>query len=75
VKLRITLDGRLALTVEQAAARYGLKPHSMTSALSRLRVVPDAMLDGRKPLYLALRLDALMKGRPGKGANWRREGS
>jgi hypothetical protein len=72
VKIRITLDGRLALTVEQAAARYGLRPHSMTSALSRLRVTPDAMLDRRKGLYLAGRLDALMRARPGKGANLRR---
>lgn len=67
--IRITVDGRLALTVEQAAARYSLQPSSMSAALSRLSVEPDANLDGKKKLYLAARLDALMKARPGKGAN------
>jgi hypothetical protein len=70
-QVRITIDGRLALTVEQAAARYGLRPGSMSAALSRLAVTPDAEIDGRKKLYLAARLDAIMKTRPGKGANLR----
>lgn len=67
--IRITVDGRLALTVQQAADRYGLRPSSITAALSRLGVEPDAHLDDKKKLYLATRLDAIMKGRPGKGAN------
>lgn len=67
--IRITVDGRLALTVEQAAARYGIQPSSMSAALVRLGVQPDAALDGRKKLYLAASLDAIMKARPGKGAN------
>ena len=71
-RIRITVDGRLALTVEQAAQRYGLKPNSMSAALSRMGTEPDANLDGRKKLYLAGRLDAVMKTRPGKGANLRR---
>lgn len=73
MQIRITIDGRVALTVEQAAARYGIRPSSMSAALSRLHVQPDAQLDGKKQLYLATRLDALMKARPGKGANLRRE--
>lgn len=69
--VRITIDGKTALTVEQAATRYGLKPSSMSAALSRLAVEPDAELDGRKKLYLATRLDEIIKTRPGKGANLR----
>lgn len=68
-QIRITIDGRLALTVEQAAERYGLTRGGMSAALSRLTVAHDAMLDGRKPLYLASRLDKAMKERPGKGSN------
>lgn len=69
-KVRITVDGKLALTVEQAAARYGLKPSSMRGELTRLgaAAAAAAMLDGRKPLYLATALDALMRRRPGRGA-------
>ena len=70
--VRITVDGRLALTVEQAAQRYRLTPASMRSALARLRMAAAAELDGRKQLYLARELDAAMKARPGKGANLRR---
>lgn len=70
-KVRITVDGRLALTVEQAAARYGLAVSSMSAAISRLGLAADADLDGRKKLYLAHSLDAAMKARPGKGANLR----
>ena len=72
MRILITIDGRAALTVEQAATRYGLKPNSMSAALSRGGVQPDGELDGRKKLYLVAHLDALMKARPGKGANLRR---
>lgn len=67
--VRITVDGKLALTVEQAAARYDLKPSSMRGELTRLgtAVSAAAMLDGRKPLYFATALDALMRSRPGRG--------
>lgn len=68
--VRITVDGKRALTVEQAAERYGIQPGSMRGELTRLgdKVQPVAMLDGRKPLYLMSELDKLMKGRPGRGA-------
>lgn len=67
--IRITVDGKLALTIEQAAARYGLKRSSMRGELTRLgaAVTPIAMLDGRKPLFLASTLDGLMEARPGRG--------
>lgn len=66
----ITVNGKPALTVEQAAARYGLVPSSMRAVLSRAGIADqeDAMLDGRKPLYLVTRLDAVMASRPGRGA-------
>ena len=71
--IRITYDGKLALTTAQAAERYGLAVSSMRAALSRLGVAPLAeALDGRTPLYLAAALDPLMKARPGRGANFRK---
>lgn len=72
--IRITVDGKLALTVEQAATRYGLAHSTVSSAITRHRIEPDAVLDGRKKLYLAARLDKLMKERPGRGANLRGHG-
>ncbi len=73
-RIRITVDGKLALTIEQAAERYGLKDSSMRAALTRLKgkIEPAEHLDGRKPLYLATPLDKAMKTRPGKGANLRK---
>lgn len=74
--IRITVDGKLALTVEQAALRYGLARSSMRSVLVRLNppVEPVAELDGRKKLYPATPLDRAMKARPGKGVNLRGHG-
>lgn len=71
--IRITVDGKLALTVEQAAVRYGLAQSSMRGELTRLKgkLDPVAELDGRKKLYSATELDKVMKARPGKGANLR----
>lgn len=73
--IRITVDGKLALTVEQATDRYGLsEPSAMRTVLARLKQAgnpagtPVAYLDGRKPLYSAAALDRAMKRRPGRGA-------
>ncbi len=66
--IRITVDGKLALTVEQAALRYGLARSSMRAALTRLGVDPVAALDDHKQLYLATTLDKAMTERPGRGA-------
>jgi hypothetical protein len=71
-QIRITVDGRLALTVEQAATRYKMEASSVRSMISRLQLEPAASLDGRKHLYLAAALDVAVKARPGKGANLRR---
>lgn len=77
-KIRITVDGRLALTVEQAADRYGLAVSSMRAAISRLKITPDAYLDADRPhaqrrrgLYLASALDKALRARVGRGANLR----
>ena len=76
-KIRITVGGREALTVELAAARYGMTPNAMGVRLTRLSkqpahgddpLKPIALLDSRKPLYLATTLDRLMRSLPGKGS-------
>lgn len=70
-------DGRwrLALTVEQAAARHGRTPEAMSVVLSRFRDRLDAAkagkLDGKKQLYWHRELAALMRTLPGRGANLR----
>lgn len=69
-RIKITIDGELALTVEQAAERYGVSANAVRIALGRAGLTdsPDDKLDQRKPLYLAARLDQLMTKRPGKGS-------
>ncbi len=68
--IRITVDGRLALTIEQAAQQWGIKPDSIAGELSRHRDAIEVadMLDGRKPLYFAADIDRMMRARPGRGA-------
>jgi len=66
-RVRITIDGRVALTVEQAAERKGVKPKTVTGELTRYRIEHDAMLDGRKKLYLQAKFDKWWDNRPGKG--------
>lgn len=69
--IRILYDGKLALTIAQAAQRYNLAPDAMRQAINRFRragliaELPES-LDGRK-LYPAAALDKAMKARPGKG--------
>jgi len=71
--IRITVDGEPALTVELAAERFGIKPKSMSGELTRHKTLqPVAALDGRKKLYRVADIEAMMAGRPGKGANLRR---
>lgn len=64
--LRITLDGRLLYTIEQAAEKHGLAPSSMRAVISREHLQPDAEI-GRKNLYYATSISAMIKARPGKG--------
>ena len=74
-KIRITYDGKLALTTAQFADRHDMTMDTARKTLSRLGVdpVPD-QLDGRTKLWLAAPLAKAMKGRPGKGANLRGHG-
>ena len=73
--IRITVDGKLALTVEQLAERYGVKVKSMSVIISRLgeQIEPITFhLDNHKKVYLAVPFDRIMKAaRPGRGANLR----
>lgn len=64
--IRITVNGRKALTVDQLAGETGLKPGSVRPALKRLGVTPDAHLDGRTPLYLAGPTLKRLRERPGR---------
>jgi len=67
--IRITVNGRLAFTVEQAAAHVGVTPKSLSGELSRYKdaIYPIAKLDGLKRLYDADAFDAWWHGRPGRG--------
>lgn len=71
-EVRITVGGRLALTVRQALDRYRERyeiasMEAMHSIIRRAELEADGHIDGRTPLYLARKLDALMESRPGKG--------
>lgn len=65
--IRISVDGKPAITTAQAAERYGLDLAVMRKALSRMKFEPAAKLDERTPLYGIAALDKAMKARPGKG--------
>lgn len=69
-RVRITVDGKVALTVEQAAARLGIPTKTLSGELTRYKTAirPAAELDGRKKLYLQAEIDAWWKSRPGRGA-------
>jgi len=71
-RIRIEVDGKLALTVAQVAAEFDLQPESTRTVIRRLGVEPVAHLDARTPLYAAVLLRKAMKARPGKGANLRK---
>jgi len=71
-EVKITVGGRLALTVRQALDRYRdyhaiNSMEGMHSIIRRAELEPDGLVDGRTPVYLARKLDALMESRPGKG--------
>jgi hypothetical protein len=71
-RIRITVDGKLAMTTRQAAEEFGLELSSVRSAVTRLGLEPVDHLDERTPLYAAVELRKAMRARPGKGANLRR---
>lgn len=67
--IRITVNGKPALTVAQAAERLGMAPSSVRSAITRLGAAlePAAHLDSRTPLYYVTALDRALARRPGRG--------
>ncbi len=64
--IRITVDGRPALTTSQAAARRGITPAAMRKLLSRLGLDEVDRLDGL-PLYDEKELVDALAAMPGKG--------
>jgi hypothetical protein len=71
-RVRITVDGKLALTTTQAAERHRVKTVTMRGELRRYGVAPVTPLDERTPLYVATAVDRMMKARPGKGTRKQR---
>jgi len=69
--IRITVNGKPALTTGQAAARHKRTVDVMRVLLHRHGVKAVAHLDGR-PLYLASAVDRAVNAMPGKGANLRK---
>lgn len=67
--IRITVDGRPALTTAQAAQRHARTPAEMRSLFSARRYgLPSvADLDRRTPLYDVDAVDALVAGMVGQG--------
>jgi hypothetical protein len=69
-RIRILVDGKLALTTAQAAAEFGYDPKASTmrTIIRELGLTPVADLDARTPLYGAVELRKAVNARPGKGA-------
>lgn len=66
--IRITVDGKPALTVEQAAERKGVTASAMRGELTRYQntIAPAAHLDDRKKLYFTKDIDRWWDSRPGR---------
>jgi hypothetical protein len=63
--IRITVNGKPALTIAQAAERHGMPASGLRTALTRLPdLKPAANLDGRTPLYYVTALDRALANRP-----------
>ena len=66
--IRITVNGKPALTIAQAAERHGMPASGLRTALTRLPdLKPAAHLDARTPLYYAATLDKALATRPRSG--------
>lgn len=65
-EIRITVDGKLALTTGQLAEEFGIGESGMRDALRRDGIEPVAMLLGR-PLYAAVSTRRELRARPGRG--------
>lgn len=66
-EVRITVNGRQALTYNLAAEKHGLTPDAVRMALGRAGVEPCGKLE-RLPLFYATEVSAALKARPGRGA-------
>lgn len=69
--IRITVNGKLALTISQAADRLGLPASGLRRDLAREPNAPKPAghVDGRTPVYLASDIKEFGKrDRPGKGS-------
>lgn len=49
--IEIRVNGRLALTTEQAARRLGIKPGSLRARIARHGIQPADRIDPRTPVY------------------------
>lgn len=70
---RITVGGKLALTLKQIAERYGIPQPGLRRDLSREPNAPKPIepppIDERTPVYYFQEIDKFVKReRPGKGA-------
>lgn len=69
--IRITVDGKPALTVDMISTRRGWSPATTRKTLQRLRdsgaLQPITHLDARTPLYAAAAVEKALTGRPGQG--------
>ena len=71
--VRITVDGKLALTLKQVADRYGIPQPGLRRDLSREADAPKPIepppIDERTPAYWFQEIDRFIKReRPGRGA-------
>lgn len=65
--IKITLNGKHAMTLAQLAAALGLaRDTAVRHALRRAGITPDGHLDARTPLYLAAPTLKALKARPGR---------
>lgn len=73
--IRITVGGKLALTISQAADQLGIPASGLRRDLAREpeAPAPAGHVDGRTPVYLATDITKFGKReRPGKGAPGRK---
>lgn len=67
-RIRITFDGRQALTVDLSAAIYGMEHDAMAKLIRRAGIEPLPERIGRIPLFPAAAIEREIRNRPGKGA-------
>lgn len=71
-EIRITYNGKRALTTALFAERYGMTIATARKTISRLGIEPlPKELDGRTKLWPSVEITKAMGKRPGKGANLR----